>query len=199
VFAARGLIPAGLDNVKAILGKRKNACILGVGQGAGADGCRQAVEKFLACPLIGGEKNLRNVDAAVLTLLGGNDLSIREIQTCLADFQALFPPRARLEVGAYVDDRMEGVVRLTALMCRYEKEIHQPALPLGGESRGGAEKKGKKSRKSTPENDGQFFLALTEQSLGIFKPGVPTQLNGTNLDIPTFQRKGEEVDIGEFG
>jgi cell division GTPase FtsZ len=168
-----------------------------VGKGDGEDACREALDAFLSCPLTGGRKALEATDAAVLTLLGGNDLSIREIQSCLSDFQTFFPRKARLEVGAYTDESPGKHVQLTALMCRYEAETHQPALPLDLQADTKENKPPARSKKPAQlDRDGQFRLPLTEQTLGIFRPGEPTLVNGQNLDIPTFQRRGVEIDIG---
>ena len=196
IFSAEGLVTAGLDNVKAILGKNKSSCTLGVGGGDGDECCKLALEAFLTSPLTGGEAALRETDAAVLTLLGGNDLSVRDIQTCLADFQAVFPRQARMEVGAYTDEHMGKHVQLTALMCSYEGDAEQ-AVQSPVDATESIRRNATPKKPLEADRDGQFRLPLTEHSLGIFKPGEPTLVNGQNLDIPTFQRRGVDIDPGE--
>ena len=190
---AQGLVTADFADIRALLWGRQSTCAFGLGAGTGVSRWQDAVEAFVACPLVGGRDTLKAADAAVLTLVGGTDLSIGEIQTCLAAFEQHFPADVRLVVGAYVDDRMEGALQISGVICRYEDGDTPGSDPAPDAERG----------LSTPRPEPQAprrvqgELPLQEQSLGMFAGAPSTPVDGRNLDIPTFQRRGIHLDVGD--
>jgi len=200
IVSAQGLVTADFASLKALLRHRQATCRLGVGRGAGDTRWQDAIQAFLECPLIGGRDALAEADAAVLTLLGGTDLSVGEIQTCLSAFQQYFAKEARLVVGAYADERCQGTLQITGLVCRYHDAGPEPAaapelVPASEPARAPR----KKRRRPVKPREVQGELPLQEQALGIFSGSPPTTVGGQNLDIPTFQRRGIHLDAGDHG
>lgn len=204
--SADGLITVDVAAIKRLLHDGAASSTLSVGKGEGTEAAAEAVQSFIDSPFIGTQKRLEEVDAALITLLGGDDLSMGTIQRCLDDLQDRFPEGVRLVVGAYIDPRMHGRIQLTGLLCRYPEEaslppeVEQPGMPV--ESEGAAEEppRTRTRRKRAKEADvdaKQGLLPLLEQSAGIFTGTQATTLNGQNLDVPTFQRKGLRLDIGD--
>jgi cell division GTPase FtsZ len=173
---------------------------LGVGHGIGENRLLDVIKDFFACPLIGGPETLAQADAAVLSLVGGTDLSVGDIQTCLSSLQQHFPVAAKVLVGAYADASLKDEVQLTGLVCRFvsrqqteSARMPESALVLPDRRAAG----GKGLKKRVPPGGEQFELPLLEQALGIFSGSVPTPWNGENLDVPTFQRHGVAVDASD--
>jgi len=196
IISAEGLVTADFAGLRALLRNRKATCTLGVGCGTGPARWQEAVESFLKCPLIGGKDGLAHADAAVLTLLGDDKLSVGEVQTCLAAFQQYFPAHARVVVGAYAAAEMEGHLQVTALVCKYhDVETVAPEVTPADDKPETPPKV--RTQPKTPASPVQGELPLQEQTLGIFSGTQPTPVAGQNLDIPTFQRRGIRLDVGD--
>ena len=195
---ARAILPVDFAALRNLLKEKPDVCTLGFGNGSGPDRWQEVVRNFFACPLVGGTENLAKTDAAVLTLVGGDDLSVGEIQACMSALQKQFPPTARILVGAYSDNKLRNSVQLTGLICRFSGEAAIPQKAMDVAKNAGAVVTPRRSpaRKPTTTDGQQGELALQEQALGIFAGSPPTTVDTENLDIPTFQRRGVYLDIG---
>ncbi len=199
---AVGILTVDFAALRALLRERPSLCSLGVGHGSGPDRWKDVVREFMACPLIGGPETLDTTDAAVLSLIGGTELSVGEMQSCLSSLQQQFPPHAKILVGASSDPCLQDEVLLTGLICRYRSQPQnvgaaQSGLPGGKSAAGAASGRKTGRRKQGADADGrQIELPLLEQALGIFSGSSPTTFDGENLDIPTFQRRGVYIDAG---
>jgi len=180
--------------VRALLKDRPSFCALGVGHGAGVDRWQEVIRDFLSCPFVGGPEALTKADGAILTLIGEPSLSVGEMTTCLSSLQQQCRPGARIMVGVYTDPKMREEVQLTGLICRFAetepgKDVLTTTTPANAPPR--------KGKKKVAGDDRQGELPLLEQALGIFSDSPPTTVNGENLDIPTFQRRGVYIDGGK--
>ncbi len=196
---ATAILTVDFAALRNLLREKPGACTLGIGHGDGPDRWQVVARNFFACPLVGGPENLARTDAAILTLIGGENLSIGEIQNCMAAIQQQFPRTAKIMVGAYSDPRMRDGLQLTGLVCRFAGD---PAIPSAAKEcaaeRGAVITPGRRGkRRQAPEAGGvQGELLLQEPALGIFSSTAPTTVDGENLDIPTFQRRGVYLDEG---
>ncbi len=194
--SAHALIPADYASLRALLGHRDATCTLGVGSGTGENRWQDAIDSFLASPLIGGREALAKANAAVITLLVGTDVSIGEINTCLTAFQQQLPNSVQLVVGAYADEALSGEFRMAGLLCEYHDLAATPAPPPPEDVK--PRKRSRKSRgRRAADGPVQGELPLQEQALGVFSGVTPTTVAGQNLDIPTFQRRGIHLDVGD--
>lgn len=189
--------------IRSLLRQNPADCHLGVGDGTGPQRCEQAVESFLACPLVGGPETLRRADAAVIMLQSSDTVSVGELQNCLGAMQQYFSDQARLLVGACTSQANGDGVQLTGLICRQgdtpAPEPAETATHRAAESGTAAPAHGGRQERRARREPGaiQGELPLQEQSLGIFSGTVATLVGGDNLDIPTFQRRGIHLDAGD--
>ena len=196
---SHALLAVDVPALRTLLKGRPSVCTIGVGHGTGPERWQQVIEEFYRCPLIGSPEVLNRADAAVIILVAGQDLAMGEMQTCLSSLQQHFPVNAQIFVGAYADPHCRDEVHLTVLTCRFTPDVAPPAVPgtpaTPGLNTGGRRKKKSKSIADTQ----QIPLPLQEQSLGFFSGSNPTLVNGNgeNLDVPTFQRRGINLDLGD--
>ena len=193
--AAQALVPADFAALRSVLRHPRTTCALAVGHSADAGGWESAIDAFLECPLLGGRSMLGQADAAVLTLLGGPDLAVGDVQGCLAALQEQFPESARLVVGACTDERVRGRFEITGLLCKYAGTPPDAGSHTHAGERAAAPAAAAARRGESRQIQGE--LPLQEQSLGGFSGVPPTTVAGQNLDIPTFQRRGVQLDIGD--
>jgi cell division protein FtsZ len=200
ICSAKGLLVADLAGVKRIVRRPGCVCSVAMGHGQGPTACADALAAFLASPFIGDASQWHGTDAALLTLLCGDDLPFAAVTECLEKVQTHLPSQTEVLVGAYTDPRLQGQVQLTGLLVRSgtAKAEHQPDLPTNPKP--GVATGRRRPRRTTPAEGTptQAALPFPEQQLGVFAASPqPTFHNGENLDIPTFQRRNIAVDAGE--
>jgi len=201
ICCAQGLLTADLAGVKRIVRRPGSTCAIAIGCGQGENAADEAIQNFLDSPFVGGEHSLHDVDAALLTLLGGDELSIRSVEDCLGKLQSRFPGNPRVLVGAYTDSRLHGHIQLTGLLVREERKnaVAEPDLFGQADRKGGKSTRRTRSKGQEPaQPQDQDLLPFPDQQLGVFAgSSQPTFRNGENLDIPTFQRRNKRLDPGE--
>ncbi len=195
ITSAQGLVTADFAAFSSLLRQRHATCALGIGTSTEEANWQEALDAFLQSPFIRGNNTLANADAAVITLLVDTNLSLGDMQECLTTLQKQFRPEARLVVGAYCNDQLQEHVQLTGLICKYQDigASRTDATPQQTDT--SQRTKGKPRKGKAKTQDLQQELPLQEQSLGIFSSTAPTTLRGENLDIPTFQRRGIQLEI----
>ncbi len=210
---AEWLLKADFATIRNLLREHPERCHLGFGVGSGEERWRQAVESFIKCPLLGGSEHLRQTSAAIITVGSNSDLSVAELRHCMAAVQHHFPEQTRLLVGAYTSPIHAGEVQITGVCCRFKPadvpapatvlKDHTTATETQPETREIPEREyghsGKDRNKRTkPGKQGavQEELPFPEERLGIFSAAPPTIFRGENLDVPTFQRREIQLDLG---
>ena len=126
---------------------------------------------------------------------------VGELQTALNSLQKYFPEGAKFLLGACVAPFCSDEIQVTGVICqKQETSISTSISELGGwqpEKTDSASRKIAEQGKNTGAQPIQAELPLQEQALGIFSGIKPTTLKGENLDIPTFQRRGINIDAGD--
>lgn len=207
IARADGVLAVDFAALRELLKDQPALCTLGVAEAAGPQRWEQLQKEFFACPLLGGPGAIAKADAALIMLVGGKNLNIGDMQQALSGFQQQFTARTNVLVGAYVEPQFQDEVQVTGLVCQFTP---RPAAGPSGNGLlpgfgGGAEpdsgrgpgSKGGRAAKAAADRERQGTLPLQEQSLGIFSSTPPTFSGGENLDIPTFQRRGEVIDPGD--
>jgi cell division protein FtsZ len=196
-----GLIKIDFVHVKQLLKKRDAECHIGIGRARGDDRITAAINDLLHSPTLGGKETLNQSNAAIITLLSGPDLSMVDINDCIAKIKDLFPEKAELNIGVSTSNSQEGFLQLTALTIIDKEPNYDPAslydsttiLPKKTNTR----KKVKKVKKDATVYNIQGELALLEMTSGVFENLSPTLYHGQDLDIPTYQRQGISLDVGD--
>lgn len=198
------LLKADFATIRKLLRENPERCDLGFGTGEGQDRWRQAVESFVECPLLGGPEHIRQVDAAIITVGSGDDLSVAELRECMAAVQESFSEEARILVGAYATPMQQGRVQITGLCCRLRSSAMESVSrgedrvlsedPSLGRQRGSAQNL-KSLRAAGRRAPVQEELPFPEEALGIFSGIAPTTVRGENLDSPTFQRRNIKLNL----
>ncbi|NOY82257.1 MAG: hypothetical protein GXP31_14760 [Kiritimatiellaeota bacterium] len=203
LMSAEPLIALDFARFRAALREHPVLCGIGVGRGRGPERWRRALEGVFEAPLSGGRKAFEKADGAIVALIGGPDLAMGEVQTCLQEFQRACRPSARILAGAAADASFGDAVLLAAIHFTSTAPKTTPADP--GEDlqarptpSGKHPQRGGRRRRSTASaSELQGELPLQERTLGMFAGCPPTTYRGDNLDIPTFQRRGIILDTGD--
>ncbi len=197
VLQPGNLLSANTGDLASILRSRKSYAAIGVGSGAGetaAESCNQALNSLADSPFLGGAAKLKDADAVVINLTGGENLTLTDVTRTLEHAGAMTGMPAKTIIGANTRPGMENRVNLTAIAIKYD-EREAAAMQISENARPAARKR-KAAAKNSPQPV-QQTLPLTIASCGIFEGKTGTVIDGVNFDIPSFVRNQIPIDTGE--
>lgn len=111
----RGLIHLGFDDLLTALRNQDARCLFGYGEAGGHDRGRAALAKALASPLMEGGALLGQSSNVLVNIVGGNDLTLAEVQTLMEDLAEHIGQDTQLLFGAAVDPKLNGRLGVTVI------------------------------------------------------------------------------------
>jgi cell division protein FtsZ len=214
-----GLIQIHFNDLCALVRDRHSEGVFACVEASGAGRSREVVEKLLTHPLLDEGRALVESDAVLVSLMGGKDLTMAEVNRVMEQI-GRHCERAQIIMGAAVDAAMRNKLSVTVIAARQnssmpaelpamlndspEKVISRGATarsavhqlpPSGGftleqrEQLLAKQHAGGRGRKAASKMR-QTQLPLAIISKGRFDKSEPTIHKGEDLDIPTYYRRG---------
>ena len=152
-----GLINLDFADVRTIMSNAGNA-LLGIGMGSGERRAIDAAEQAVASPLL--ETSMEGARSILLSITGGNDLSLWEVNESAKAVAEAAHPDANIIFGAMVDEKLEDQVWVTVVATGYgngrPRRSEDDRDRLGrGEPRGQEQRPGRDSRTTLREPRGE--------------------------------------------
>ncbi|MEA2420275.1 MAG: cell division protein FtsZ [Thermoleophilaceae bacterium] len=123
-----GLINLDFADVRTIMSEAGQA-LLGIGMGAGERRAMDAVEHAIESPLL--ETSLEGARSILLSVTGGRDLSLWEVNEAAKAVAEAAHPEANIIFGAMVDEKVEDQVWVTVVATGYGDRPQHRATPRG--------------------------------------------------------------------
>ena len=118
-----GLINLDFADVRTIMSEAGQA-LLGIGMGTGERRAMDAVEHAIESPLL--ETSLEGARSILLSITGGRDLSLWEVNEAAKAVAEAAHPDANIIFGAMVDDKVEDQVWVTVVATGYgDRPVHR--------------------------------------------------------------------------
>jgi cell division protein FtsZ len=111
-----GLINLDFADVRTIMADAGNA-LLGIGMGTGEKRAVEAAAKATSSPLL--ETTLEGAHGILLSITGGRDLSLWEVNEAAKTVQEAAHPEANIIFGAMLDESLEDEVWITVVATGY--------------------------------------------------------------------------------
>jgi cell division protein FtsZ len=111
-----GLINLDFADVRTIMSEAGNA-LLGIGMGTGEDRATEAAHAAISSPLL--ETSMEGARKILLSITGGPDLSLWEINEAAKAVSEAAHPDANIIFGAMVDDKLGSEVWVTVVATSY--------------------------------------------------------------------------------
>jgi cell division protein FtsZ len=121
-----GLINLDFADVRTIMHDAGQA-LLGIGMGAGERRAMDAVEHAIESPLL--ETSLEGARSILLSITGGRDLSLFEVNDAARAVAEAAHPDANIIFGAMVDEKVEDQVWVTVVATGYGDRPQYRAAP----------------------------------------------------------------------
>jgi cell division protein FtsZ len=112
-----GLINLDFADVRTIMSNAGNA-LLGIGMGSGDSRAITAAEQAVASPLL--ETSMEGAHSILLSITGGRDLSLWEINEAAKTVSAAAHPEANIIFGAMIDETLSDQVWVTVVATGYD-------------------------------------------------------------------------------
>jgi cell division protein FtsZ len=119
-----GIINLDFADVRTIMSEAGNA-LLGIGMGSGENRALDAAEQAVSSPLL--ETSMDGARSILLSITGGNDLSLWEVNEAAKAVSAAAHPEANIIFGAMVDESLEDQVWVTVVATRYHDQPNRAA------------------------------------------------------------------------
>jgi cell division protein FtsZ len=127
-----GIINLDFADVRTIMSEA-GVALLGIGMGVGDKRALEAAEQAVSSPLL--ETSMDGARSILLSITGGRDLSLWEVNEAAKAVAAAAHPDANIIFGAMVDEKLEDQVWVTVVATRYsdvprrrpEPRLEEPA------------------------------------------------------------------------
>ena len=112
-----GLIQIHFDELCSLVRNRHSESSFAFVEAAGAGRSREAVEKLLAHPLLDEGRALAEADAVLVSLMGGTELTMAEVNRVMEQISRHCEP-AQVIMGAAVDKELNGRLSVTVIAAK---------------------------------------------------------------------------------
>jgi cell division protein FtsZ len=113
-----GLINTDFADVKMIMSDAGSA-LMGIGYGSGEGRALQASRNAISSPLL--EASIEGARGIVLTIAGGTDLGLFEVNEAAEVIHGVAHPDANIIFGSIIDDEMGDEVRVTVIAAGFDR------------------------------------------------------------------------------
>ncbi|EHY88377.1 cell division protein FtsZ [Saccharomonospora azurea] len=152
-----GLINLDFADVKSVMSGAGSA-LMGIGSARGEGRAVQAAEKAINSPLL--EASMDGAHGALLSIAGGSDLGLFEINEAASLVQESAHPEANIIFGTIIDDSLGDEVRVTVIAAGFDagapthKKLDPGTFGTRSSSGGDSESGGSGSGTSRDQRDG---------------------------------------------
>ena len=199
-----GMINIDFSDVRNLAEAGGGVCCFGHGEGSGLLRTENALRAVLESPLLDRGRLLSQSGAALVSISGGTDLTLVDIQKVMQGVKKSLRSDARLTMGALVDEAWDGHLAVMVLAADARRET--VTAPPARHTHAGETAPGDKPPVIIPSVESakpaagkkpavQATLNFDTSDKGRFSNVDPTLFNGEDLDIPTFLRRGIKIVI----
>jgi len=189
-----GFISLDFAHLQTIVRNGGGVCTFGYGLGSGNDRVKTALNAIMEGPLLEKGEVISNARSLLVSIAGGPDLTLKEIDDIMKAISARTQKEAKVFMGTVVDKDVQDKIAITIIAS--ENWMAAPAMVYVETGVDEKIEPGEKNRRSKAARgkDLQAKLKLEPTGKGRFKDVEPTLLDGEDFDIPTFVRRGIAIE-----
>ncbi len=117
LITVHGLINLDFADVKAVM-KNAGSALMGIGRASGENRAVQAAQQAIESPLL--EVSIDGARGILFNVIGGNDMSMHEINTAAETITAAADPDANIIFGATINPELEGEIIITVVATGFD-------------------------------------------------------------------------------
>lgn len=197
-----GLIPLDFQDLRNLIQQSGGALTMASVESSGPDRARQALAELTEHPLLEHGALLSQAKGVLVGVLGGPDLTLADLQRVMNEVHARCRPDAPIQIATAVDASFDGRLALTVILSEHAEPVAPPEkAPAPSKEETAVEPappqpEAAGSRKPGKRKAVQAEMTFESQGRGRFRNVEPTLLDGEDLDVPTFVRRGIQIARG---
>ncbi len=117
LITVHGLINLDFADVKTVMSDAGSA-LMGIGRASGENRAVQAAQQAIESPLL--EVSIDGARGVLFNIIGGNDISMHEINTAAETITAAADPDANIIFGATINPELEGEIIVTVVATGFD-------------------------------------------------------------------------------
>lgn len=206
-----GIINLDFASLKRIFLNGGGKTLFGLGAAEGPDFCKKALNELTLSPVLYTPHAAQNADSLLINITGGKNLSLQNIQE-IGEFLSIhFNSKENTAIGAIIDETKEDfldivVIGITDINKGLPKTNHQSTSKFTSKENSQQQllfddlppetknEKRKNTKKPIAGNDPTDFDNKID-GRGYFGQLEPVLINGEDIDIPTYLRRGIKIDF----
>ncbi|MGO1414060.1 MAG: cell division protein FtsZ [Microbacterium gubbeenense] len=190
-----GLINLDFADVKSVM-QGAGSALMGIGSARGADRAIKAAELAVESPLL--EASIEGAHGVLLSIQGGSNLGIFEINDAARLVQEAAHPEANIIFGTVIDDTLGDEVRVTVVAAGFDGGEPQARVDVPAF---GARAEAVPHRPALPGDTSSASLSTSEESDEKPAEQAPTVIPPTPVlggESGGFDGGDDDIDIPEF-
>ena len=194
ISMAGGVSGINLDfaDLRALIKNSSGRCVFGCAEGTGPDKVNMVLKSIRNNPLLDHGQVMMNAYSFLVSIAGGPDLSLHDVDQIMAGILSMGNEDALIKTGVCSEPDWKDKVFLTVLVSE-KKSAQEPEslAPAAFADMGESEDRvtGKKGGPE-PAQAKKMTQASLFEGHSRFMGVDPTIVEGSNLDIPTYIRRG---------
>ena len=185
LIAQPGYINLDFADLQQMVQHSGGTCSLGYAETRGPCRAAAAVQALLEGKMLEQGRLLGEAASVLTGIVGGSDLTVQEVGQIMQAIEQACSPGCSSYVGTFIDDQLGDAIRLVTLVSEFWTEPPDVVAAKPQVAGVTAHRQTRTKTKST-----QTQLGLQPMGRGRFRNVEPTLLDGEDLDIPTFVRRG---------
>ena len=186
----RNLIHLDWISLKNMLESCDGHCRLAVAEASGQQRANLLLNRLLKQPVFKEARETSQHPSLLIGLQGSADMTLQEVQDIVNGLMEGLPADHQRWIGAGIDPGMKNKIGAMLLMAERSTSSPDPVPPSGSAAK--PRKKDAKGGKKLSEQK-ELGLSTATISKGRFKDVEPTIVQGEDLDLPTFIRRGMKI------
>lgn len=185
-----GLINVDFADVRSIMKNAGNA-IMGMGIGSGDKRSITAIRQAISSPLL--DTSIDGAKGILINIVGGEDLSMSEIDEAATMISKAVDPDANIIFGAAIDEKLSDQIKITVIATRFDEsrmKLFKFQRP-GQETSARSESEEKSKSDSDSDEDLSLYPPEEKNEDDDGRPTSPPVLpaDSDEFDIPAFLRR----------
>lgn len=187
-----GVINLSFADVRELAERCSGSLSFGYAEASGSARAATALRALMDSPLLERGRLLSEAKGLLVNITGGPDLTLSDLEGIMGQLTSMARDNAHISMGAIIDPAHREHITITLLAAENwnEDRFGDAAAAEDPAAKGG---KGK----PRAEGGGQPELPLLDQpqDRGAFGKTDPVFINGEDLDIPTYLRRGVKLSF----
>lgn len=121
LITVHGLINLDFADVKAVM-KDAGSALMGIGRASGENRAIEAAKQAIESPLL--EVSIDGARGVLFNVIGGNDMSMHEINAAAETITAAADPSANVIFGATINEEIEGEIIVTVVATGFDASYY---------------------------------------------------------------------------